>query len=387
MPRSFQGIRKLSGCGAATPTVLLALALLLGTGIGRSEEPEASGRPRTEGEWTLYTLNGRDYVPVENAIRFYELQGGAILAGKARTSSPESQGLHLISEDQREVYLNGVRHWLCFPAVEKDEKILISRVDLVKTIEPVLRPHMIRGLKDFDTVVLDAGHGGQDRGAVSRFGHEKNFALDVARRVRILLKATGLNVVMTRDSDTFIPLEDRPAVANKIENSIFVSIHFNAGEKGYTPGATGIEVFALTPRSAPSTIDQTLRPHHMLPEAGNVHDAANLVLATSVHHAILGRTQLFDRGVKRARFAVLRHSKRPAVLVEGGFLSNPDEARLIATPTFRTALARSIASGIVAFKRFASSGIAPKTMEDYRPFATRNVPPPKPSLETSPPTE
>ena len=130
--------------------------------------------------------------------------------------------------------INGVRNWLCFPVAEKDGQYLVSRVDLAKTLEPQLRPQMIPNLGQFKTVVLDPGHGGYDKGATSGYGCEKDFALDVARNIKPLLEAKGLNVKMTRDSDIFVPLELRARIANATKDAIFVSIHFNATD--WNPG-------------------------------------------------------------------------------------------------------------------------------------------------------
>ena len=94
--------------------------------------------------------------------------------------------------DSREVMINGARNWLSFPVTEKDGKLLISRVDLAKTLEPQLRPQMIQNMGKVQTVVLDAGHGGYDKGACSNYGCEKDFTLDVARQLRPLLKAQGI---------------------------------------------------------------------------------------------------------------------------------------------------------------------------------------------------
>ncbi|EDY21177.1 cell wall hydrolase/autolysin [Chthoniobacter flavus Ellin428] len=136
----------------------------------------------------------------------------------------------------REASINGVKHWLAFPVAFHDGQVLVSRLDLSKIIEPNLRPELIPGMTPVTTVVLDPGHGGHDNGAVSKYGYEKNFALDVALRARKLLEAEGYKVVMTRATDVFIPLEQRPAVANHIPNSIFVSIHFNSSSTNLTPG-------------------------------------------------------------------------------------------------------------------------------------------------------
>lgn len=379
--RSHPGQRVLR---RATLAGLAALALCAFSPGARGAEGRVSG------DWRLFTINGRDYVTVENVLEFYDLRETSILAGAARTESPAAKGLQLLSSDTREVYLGGVRHWLCFPTVDKDGKTMISRMDLVKTIEPVLRPHLIKGLERFDTVVIDAGHGGHDRGAKSRFGYEKEYTLDTARRLKFALEAAGLKTVMTRNSDVFIALSKRAAAANKLDKAIFVSIHFNEGNGN--PAASGLEVFAVTPRGAPSTSDPALKARHLEPLPGNETDAASLMLATSVHRALLARgTGQTDRGVKRARFTVLAECRRPAVLVEGGFLSNPAESRMIATTAYRSALARSIAKGILSYRALTAGdaqgftqgergGAEPAVVTRPRPAADQ-----KPTLTVTPP--
>jgi N-acetylmuramoyl-L-alanine amidase len=152
-------------------------------------------------------------------------------------------------------------------------------------------------------------------------------------------------VVMTRTSDRFLTLQQRVDLANRVrENAVFVSIHFNSGRSG----ARGIETFTLSPPGVAHygrgkiAADALSRP-------GNVHDAANVALATAVHGMCLvglGRQNTFDRGIKRARFTVLTGVRHPAILLEGGFMSHPQEARLINTPAYRQQLARAVAAGI-----------------------------------------
>src|SRR5207247_1425671 len=150
-------------------------------------------------------------------------------------------------------------------------KLLLARPDVTKTIEPQLRPHRIPKAGKVETVVLDPGHGGHDRGAVCRYGYEKDFALDVARKLRPLLQAKGLRVIMTLEGDYFVPLEVRAQIANAARNSIFVSIHFNATDRD--PNATGFEIFSFTPRGAPSTSDNWLTPTALSTQAGSEVDA------------------------------------------------------------------------------------------------------------------
>ena len=178
-------------------------------------------------DWKIVKIGGREYLTADNVAKFYGLPTGVAPIQKHVRLDNGNNSLDF-QLDSREVMINGVRNWLCFPVTEKDGHYLVSRVDLAKTLEPQLRPQMITNLGQFKTVVLDPGHGGYDKGAVSSYGCEKDFALDVARDIKPLLEAKGLNVKMTRDSDVFVPLELRARIANAAKDAVFVSIHFNA---------------------------------------------------------------------------------------------------------------------------------------------------------------
>jgi N-acetylmuramoyl-L-alanine amidase len=199
---------------------------------------------------------------------------------------------------------------------------------------------------------------------VSSYGYEKDFALDVARNIKPILEAKGLKVIMTRDSDIFVPLELRARIANAAKDAVFVSIHFNATDSN--PNASGFEIFSLTPRGAPSTADDALALRFMNMQAGSPVDAPSLALSMSVYHSVVGHFSEYDRGIKRARFAVLRLTKIPAVLVEGGFLTERGESRLIAKSAWRTKLAESIATGILGYKELVDNHTRPLMVADYR---------------------
>ncbi len=308
--------------------------------------------------WHLIKRDGRDFVTLENITRFYGLQMDSIRTMAFRGPLGATQ-FQMLSEDGREIEMNGARYWLCFPIIQEGETTLISRMDLVKTIEPVLRPRAIRNLEPFTTVVIDPGHGGHDKGASSRFSHEKLYTLDVAKRLSPLLRVSGLRTVLTRTRDEFVPLMTRAAIANRTPSSIFVSIHFNSS--GNREAAEGVEVFAITPRGAPSSYDQVLSLADLEEQAGNAFDAQSMALATAVHKSILKRGGQVDRGVKRARFTVLAATRRPSVLIEGGFLSNKKEARYIASSSWRQRFAQAVAAGILAYKRIADSSAASPT--------------------------
>lgn len=175
----------------------------------------------------------------------------------------------------------------------------------------------------FDTVILDAGHGGHDRGAAIGYVYEKHLALDTARRVQQLLTSAGLRVVMTRDSDVFIPLERRSAIGNSRSNAVFVSVHYNYNRSG---SGHGIETF-------------------------HCH-RGSYQLAAYIQAYVIKESGLENRGVKRANFHVIRATTRnPAVLVECGFVSNRAERGAMMTGRYRERVAEGIAKGILAYRQ------------------------------------
>jgi N-acetylmuramoyl-L-alanine amidase len=359
---------------AAIVPVLLILLLLAGT--------LHSARA---GDWDVVRHEGREYVTVQSLARFYDFPQAVPPVSQMAAPDPAAplsrkllldNGKHQIqfTLNDRLAVIDGVNQWLGFPVTADGDKLIISRLDLTKTIEPSLRPELITGLNPVNTVVLDPGHGGHDKGAVCVFGNEKDFALDVCSRARKLLEAEGLKVVMTRSDDTFIPLEQRPTVANATPNSIFVAMHFNDASN---PDASGFEIYSITPRGEPSTADNSLALHDLSLEPGNVTDVQSLALSESIYHSLLGNIPQVDRGVKHARFAVIRLAQVPAVLIEGGFVSSATEARQIATPAYRQQLAAAIVTGIEGFKTLAEHRIPPKLLAAYRHETA-------PSLQTSP---
>ena len=333
----------------------VALAFALVAPVARS----ASGNA----DWQVIKVGRWDYLAIDNVAKFYSLGGDLTPVEKVIRVENAMNSLE-VRLDSREAIVNGVRTWFCFPVIaHSDGRYLISRIDLAKTIEPLFRPQMIAGIRPFKTVVLDPGHGGVEKGATNIHGMEKDFALDVALQLKPLLEAKGLRVVMTRDSDIQVPLHDRARMANGTKDCIFVSIHFNATSN---PLAAGFEIYSLTPRGAPSTNDNHLAATFANMQAGSPVDAQSVGLSMAVYHSMLGHVPQFDRGIKRARFAVLRLTQVPAILVEGGFVSERDEARLIANKEWRGKLAQSLAVGIENYRRLAEKKQRPMLLADYR---------------------
>jgi N-acetylmuramoyl-L-alanine amidase len=314
-------------------------------------------------DWEIIKVSGRDYLSVDNISRFYGLPAGiAAPAEKVRFETVKNP-LEFVS-GSREAMINGARSWLCFPLIEQDGKFLVSRTDVAKTIEPLVRPHRVANVGKVQTVVLDPGHGGHDKGQVSRYGSEKDFVLDVARKLRPLLQAKGLRVIMTREGDYFVPLEVRAHIANAARNSIFVSIHFNGTNDN--PSATGFEIFSFTPRGAPSTSDGAVALSSLSMQPGSEVDGQSMALSACIYHSLLGHIPEFDRGIKRARFAVLRLTKVPAVLIEGGFLTERGEGKMIADKDWRGRLSAAIGVGIENYRTLGVKKQPPLLVADYR---------------------
>lgn len=181
----------------------------------------------------------------------------------------------------------------------------------------------------FSTVIIDAGHGGKDIGGNYDKVYEKHLALDTAKRVEYMLKRKGYRTRMTRTSDVFISLQKRASIGNRYSNSIFVSIHYNYT---YRKAANGIETFYYTSRSKP--------------------------LAKYVQSETLKKTRAYDRGVKFARYYVIRNSKNPAILFEGGFLQNSSERRAVKKGSYRQRISEGIVKGIEKYQYARKKGWA-----------------------------
>ena len=216
------------------------------------------------------------------------------------------------------------------------------------------------GLAAIRSVVVDAGHGGHDPGT-AHFGlREKDLALDIARRLSTELHARGLSVVMTRDRDDFIALSRRPAVANQIPADLFVSVHINANRNRRVSGA---EVYY--PRESvvgdSAAFPPRVQPREVAWPTTTIRQILwDLVLSRSRAHSVRVASHICRafraqgvrcRGVKSARFVVLREARMPAVLVEVGYVSNQAEASRLANASHRQALAKAIADGVTAYVR------------------------------------
>ena len=248
---------------------------------------------------------------------------------------------------------NGVQMTLSHAVYSKNGSCYISKIDYDTILMPLIdRTNMKR--HKVQTVFIDPGHGGKDVGAEGIYYSEKNLTLRLASKVRTLLRKANFNVIMSRRSDTYLTLKERADLANKSNADIFVSIHFNsaANKKVY-----GLESYCMTPVGASSSNSSKIewQKHN-----GNLHDRNNFALAYLMQRSMLGHSKALDRGVKHARFLVLREVKMPAVLVECGFLSNPDSERIIGTDLYLNQIAKGIAYSIINYKKVAENATLKK---------------------------
>jgi N-acetylmuramoyl-L-alanine amidase len=203
--------------------------------------------------------------------------------------------------------------------------------------------------KPFAVVILDPGHGGNDSGAICGGILEKDLTLDVARRIDRLLDSEGVSTLMTRLGDTYVSLAERAALANRVKNSILVSIHFNEDNK---PVASGVETYYAEHQIAPASFLASWLPFLRRPlvEAPNPESQK---LATFIQDALVARTRAVNRGTRAGRFFVISNVTIPAVLVEGGFLTNKEDVSKLATQDYRDQIAAAVADGILRYREAA----------------------------------
>ena len=296
-------------------------------------------------DWKIIKVEGRDYLSMRDVAAFY---GFTFANRDSNDATLEAATMRLKGEvNSTELSINSIKFMLSYPLVEQDQQLLVSRMDLTKTIDPVLRPNYIKKPAGVETVVLNPAKGGAEEGAKSKLGVEKTYTLDVANRARALLESAGFKVVMTRAGDTAVTLKERVRIANGTPNAILINIHFNAGDKA----ATGIETFALAPRGVPSMTVEGPRASDLDSSPGNVNDPQNIALATALHASAIVKTRMYDRGIKRARFDVLRDVTIPSVMIVGGFLSYEYDERLVATVGYRQQMAESILMAVQNYRK------------------------------------
>ena len=255
-------------------------------------------------------------------------------------------GLLVLEIGSREAIWHGMQIHLGFAPEIIDNQVFIHGLDLQKNLVPL----MLGEPPVFGTnrvIVIDPGHGGANGGTISVLDKrpEKEFTLDWARRIKPLLEQEGWQVFLTRTGDVYVTNSSRVVFAKLHHADLFISLHFNSLAPDEKPH--GLATYCFTPTGMPSTLTRNYADPWMEHDSSNAFDIRNLLMAVRLHGALLRAADLEDRGVQRARFMeVLRGQDCPAVLIEGGFLSNPHEAAKIESAEFRQKLAVAIAGAL-----------------------------------------
>ncbi len=253
----------------------------------------------------------------------------------------------------KEMYINGHKILLSMPAIYNKGNPAICEKDFLLLLDPIVRKETLKRHK-LTTVIIDPGHGGKDNGAAGKYYKEKDIVYSIALKLKSILKSNGFKVVLTRDKYSFIPLKSRPAVSVKYDGDIFISIHCNS-VGGNLSRVKGVETFIYTPIGTSSTNGGSPVSKK---QYGNIHDKNNARLGHEIQKNIINskKYKITDRGLKHSRFAVLKYSSVPSVLVETGFISNPAEERLLGSSRYQNEIALSIARGIISYRNAMLAG-------------------------------
>lgn len=268
--------------------------------------------------------------------------GGLVLSDGLRTLRLEPDGHRMT--------FGGVEVWLSSAVRKTGRSWSFHRADAATLADPLVRPALHLPRRPVRVVVLDPGHGGTDGGAAAADGLlEKEVVQDLARRLQPLLAARGFQVHLTRDGDETLALEERTRRAARWKADLFLSLHLNAVEDDV---AEGIETYVLSKPGFASTNARNNGDNggaSAAAERGNRHDAANAVLGYTVQRQMVRSGLAVDRGLRQARFMVLRQAPAPAALVEFGFLSHPGEARRLADRAHRQKLVEAVDRAVAEY--------------------------------------
>ena len=318
---------------------LASLLLILLAGFGQSGAA-AQGAP--------VELEGRTYLPLtlvaaRMGMDAYWLKGFQTYRLRSRWSNID------FPRSGYTARINGVQVHLGFPTRLHDGVLHLSEHDFQHVVQAILTPQVFDQPLEVQRIVIDPGHGGKDPGAVIQQPalQEKDLALETSLYLAERLREHGFEVILVRDRDVFIALQERARVANRGRGDLFVSVHFNAAANR---AASGIEVFSLAPVGQPSSGRTEVTAADRRVHPGNALDARNTLAAYHLQRSLLAATGAVDRGAKRARFAVLRPLETPGVLVELGFMTHAPTAAKLQDSAHLRALADALADGIVAYR-------------------------------------
>lgn len=301
----------------------------------------------SSGRGNVFNVGGVEYRRADDFARSRGLQIRWVTPRKSQRLSGSAS--ITLEADSRVAVVNGVEVYLNWPVARGADTLLVSRQDIDSTLNPILNGTRSRTGK-IRTIAIDPGHGGLDPGNREGRINEKTYTLLLARELGAQLTKAGFRVVYTRTGDSFVDLDDRAVMARKRGAHLLLSLHFNSVGSGSGASVRGAEVYCMTPARASSTNAQG-KGSGTGSYPGNANDPQNIVLAYQMQKSLVTKLGAEDRGVRRARFAILRNATMPAVLIEGGYMSHPAEAKKIYSSEWRRQLAQAITSGVLAYRK------------------------------------
>lgn len=295
--------------------------------------------------FTILCVNADNFVNLNDLAKSFQLQ---IKLEKDKIYLSDSKNHWVFQENSKEAFFNNIKIFLTYPIQSKNigkknpQKInSIHFIDKEKLIKILQQPKTF----SIRTIVIDPGHGGKAEGAINKNLNikEKDLNLKIAKKLSQQLKNLGFVVYLTRDNDKDLSLKERSEFANKKKADILLSIHHNSSTS-QTP--CGIEVYSYslagypsTDRNVPTTKDKIVAPV-------NMYDKENILLAFNLQKNIIEQTKLNDRGVRKGRMGVLNGLKCPGVLIECGFISNLQEAKILLQENYQKKLVQGICNAI-----------------------------------------
>lgn len=363
-------------CGVLTLPVLLALSPVFSASEVANAAEKAAEQPAAEapalppdapiGTWNTRVVDGVEYVPLEDVRGFYKLMPlqpkGRKVAGQRVVGNGEVE--LRFGPEPRELLIQDRLCMLTYPVQEDSTgDLLISRLDLVHVIEPVLRPVYIANRSAVRTVVLDPGHGGNDIGAVTPYVREADVTLIVATKLAAKLRKQGYEVIFTREQNQYLSPQGRVDKGNAAPAAIFVSLHLNSGRSD----VKGSQVYTI----APLRKNEASMPGHEFSQC-------SMALAMALQSALVEKAETEDGGCRRAFYSPLNSLRCPGVMVEMGYATHPEEGTRLNTEEYQIKLADALALGIDNYARVMNPATVlqvQKTPEVEAPAAPVKVTP------------
>ena len=293
----------------------------------------------------------------QNKVRYVHLRDVAVNYGLTfaytKNKSNKISGATIYDKTRKATFsatyrdgtVNGVQVYFLYPMLLKNNEPYISEVDFLTCLDPLLRykTPVKLGMK---TIMVDAGHGGSDPGAINGSHKEKVYTLQIAKRLQTQLEKLGFRVIMTRTGDTYPTLQERAALCKKYKPDLYISIHCNSATSK-TPA--GIETYRAVPVGGTETKGSKVKTEK---QSANEFDANSSRLAYEVQKGMLAATGGTDRGTRHQAIYVIGNASCPAVLVEVGYLSNEAEVKKIASPEYQNKIVSGILAGLAGYGSF-----------------------------------